>query len=110
MLGEDGIEQLLEATIDCAVQINALQPAELERAIVDSTVQDKAIAHPVDSCLLEIARHKVVVAAKRVGIDLKQTYSQEGKTLRRKAAGYAEPGRALPHAAEQRDFAQTEVQ
>jgi IS5 family transposase len=48
LLGEDGIEQLLKATIDCAVQIKAVRPAELERVIVDSTVQSKAIAHPVD--------------------------------------------------------------
>jgi len=89
LLGEDGIEQLFKATIECAVQIKAVLPADLERVIVDSTVQSKAIAHPVDSRLLEIARHKVVGAAKRAGISLKQTYAQEGKTLRRKAGGYA---------------------
>ncbi len=66
-----------------------MQPKDLERVIVDTTVQEKAIAHPVDSRLLEIARHKVVSAAKRVGISLKQTYAKEGKALRRRAAGYA---------------------
>jgi hypothetical protein len=60
-------------------------PAEFERVIVDTTVQEKAIAHPVDSRLLEIARHKVARAAKRCGIVLKQTFANEGKTLRRKA-------------------------
>ena len=52
-------------------------------------MQEKAIAHPVDSRLLEIARHKVVSAAKRCGIALKQTFAKEGKELRRKAGGYA---------------------
>ena len=89
LLGEDGIEQLLKATIECAVQIKAVRPVDLERVIVDSTVQCKAIAHPVDSRLLEIARHKVVSAARRAGIHMKQTYAHEGKTLRRKAGGYA---------------------
>jgi IS5 family transposase len=88
-LGEEGIEQLLKSTIETAVAIKAIQPGELERVIVDSTVQSKAVAHPVDSRLLEIARHKVVSAARRAGISLKQTYAREGKELRRKAGGYA---------------------
>lgn len=89
IIGEEGLEQLLKSTIETAVEIKAIKPVELERVIVDTTVQEKAIAHPVDSRLLEIARHKVVGAAKRAGIALKQTFAKEGKELRRKAGGYA---------------------
>ena len=88
-LGEDGLEELLKATIDTAVTIQAVQPQELQRVIVDTTVQEKAVAHPIDSRLLEIARHKVVRSAKQAGIALKQTYAKEGKGLRFKAGGYA---------------------
>ena len=88
-VGEEGLEQLLKATVETAVALGAIKPEAFERVIVDTTVQEKAIAHPVDSRLLEIARHKVVSAAKRAGIKLKQTYAKEGKELRRKAGGYA---------------------
>ena len=88
-IGEAGMERILAATIDTAVASNAIKPAEFERIIVDSTVQEKAIAYPVDSRLLEIARHKIVTHAKHCGIVLRQSFAKEGKALKRKAGGYA---------------------
>jgi IS5 family transposase len=90
VLGEAGVEQLLKTTIEAAVATKAVKPAEFERVIVDTTVQEKAIAHPTDSRLLEVAREKIARLAKRAGMKLKLTHEREGKTLRRrKAASYA---------------------
>ena len=88
-LGEAGLEEILSATIKAALDIGAVKKSEFERLIVDTTVQEKAISHPTDSRLLDIARRKVVQAAKRAGIELKQTFEKEGKELRRSAGGYA---------------------
>lgn len=88
-LGEAGVEQLLKTTIETAVGMKAVKPAEFDRVIVDSTVQEKAIAHPTDSRLLEGARAKIAQLASRAGIALKQSYAAEGKKLRRRAGDYA---------------------
>ncbi len=84
-----GVEEMLAKTLETAVDLDAVKTQEFERVIVDSTVQEKAIAHPTDSRLLEVARAKVVSLAKRAGIELKQTFEREGRTLRRRAGGYA---------------------
>ena len=89
ILGEAGVEQLLKTTIETAVAIQAVKRAEFERVIVDTTVQEKAVSHPVDARLLEVAREKLVRLAKRAGIALKMTYEREGKVLRRRASGYS---------------------
>jgi IS5 family transposase len=82
-LGEAGVEELLAMTIAAAVQMKAVTPVEFERVIVDTTVQEKAIAYPTDSRLLEVARARLVQLAQRAGLTLKQTYEREGKSLRR---------------------------
>ena len=54
LLGEEGVEELLAQTINVALELKLIEPQELSRVIVDSTVQEKAIAHPTDSRLLEV--------------------------------------------------------
>ncbi|MGH9887132.1 MAG: IS5 family transposase, partial [bacterium] len=88
-LGEGGVEELLATTIAAAMQMGAVKPAEFERVIVDTTAQEKAIAYPTDSRLLEVARAKLARLAQRAGLTLRQTYEREGKRLRRQAGGYA---------------------
>lgn len=89
LLGEEGVEELLAQTIQVALALKLIKPQDLTRVIVDSTVQEKAIAHPTDSRLLEVARTKLVEAAKDAGIRLKQTFAKEGPELSRKAGRYA---------------------
>ena len=89
LLGEEGVEELLARTLEAAVNLKLIAKKELGRIIVDSTVQEKAIAHPTDSKLLETARAKLVQAAKEEGIELKQTFAKEGHLLGYKAGRYA---------------------
>lgn len=89
VLGEAGVEQLLKTTIETAVRIQAVDKSEFKRVIVDTTVQEKAIAHPTDSRLLEVARRQLAEMAKKLGLAPKQTFEREGRALRRKAGGYA---------------------
>ncbi|MBB5213714.1 hypothetical protein HNQ49_000380 [Parapusillimonas granuli] len=87
LLGEEGVEELLAQTINVA-DLKLIKPQEPSRVIVDTTVQEKAIAHPTDSRLLEVARTKLVEAAKEAGIALKQTFAKEGQALSRQAGRY----------------------
>lgn len=65
--------------MQAAVNLKLIDRKELRQIIVDTTVQEKAIAHPTDSELLETARAKLVEAAKDEGITLKQTFAKEGR-------------------------------
>lgn len=89
VLGEAGVEELLSQTITTAVKLEAVEREALETVVVDTTVQEKAVAYPTDSRLLEVARRKVSLEARRAGVELKQSYEKEGRQLRRRAGGYA---------------------
>jgi IS5 family transposase len=70
-LGEAGVEELLKTTIEASVAMGAVKKADLERVILDTTVQEKAIAHPTDSRLLEVARAKIVRLTQAHGLRFK---------------------------------------
>ncbi|MCB1637066.1 MAG: IS5 family transposase, partial [Xanthomonadales bacterium] len=88
-LGEAGMEELLAQTIAAARTMKAVTVHDLDRVIIDTTVQEKAVAYPTDSRLLEVGRRKLVLLAKRHAIPLRQSYEREGPKLRRRAGGYA---------------------
>ncbi len=89
LLGEAGLEELLAQTIAAAREMKAIDPTAMQRVIVDTTVQEKAVAYPTDSRLLEVARKKIVLLAQRHAIPLRQSYARQGPKLQRQAGGYA---------------------
>ena len=88
-LGEAGMEELLAQTIATARVMKAVTARDLDRVIIDSTVQEKVIAFPTDSRLLEVGRRKLVLVSQREGMSLRQTYEREGASLSRQAGRYA---------------------
>lgn len=88
-VGADRLAELLKETIDLAVREKQLSPRDLERVNVDTTVQEKNITYPTDSKLLYKAIVKLVVAAKKRGIRLRQSYVRVGKKAAVMAGRYA---------------------
>lgn len=56
-----------------------MKPSELSRVIVDTTVQPKHITFPTDAKLMNRAREKLVQLAKKLGVELRQSYTRVGK-------------------------------
>ena len=52
-IGEEGVEWLLTKTIEAGRASGAVAERSLEQVAVDTTVMEKAIAHPTDSRLVE---------------------------------------------------------
>jgi hypothetical protein len=94
-LGEAGLGLPHLTTIETADAIEAVKPQDRKRVMVDSTAQEKAIAHHVHDRLFEFASHKVASRTEPAPIGLKQTFAKESKTLRWKAGCYAHPNGRL---------------
>jgi IS5 family transposase len=73
-LGEEQLTALLQESLAVAHRSGALQTKDLERVVVDTTVEEKAIAHPTDARLNRRAIEKLVDLAKREGVGLRQSY------------------------------------
>ena len=78
-LGEEQIAALLQESLSVAHRTGALASKDLERVVVDTTVQEKAIAHPTDARLAHRAIAKLAELAKREGVKLRQSYLRVAK-------------------------------
>ena len=68
---------------------------------IDTTVQPKAIAHPLDSRLYDRSREILVRLAARQGVPLRQSYRRLAKRALRLASRYAH-GRQMRRAGRER--------
>jgi len=88
-LGEAGAEQMLRETIAAGMNMGAIRPAQLKRINVDTTVQTKAVRYPTDARLYHRCRERLVKAARRQGLVIKQSYRHVGKKLLLQSSRYA---------------------
>ena len=78
-MGEERIAALLQESLAVAVKTKAMKPQDTKRVILDTTVQPKNVMFPTDAKLLNRARESLVRLARKVGIDLRQSYRRVGK-------------------------------
>ena len=88
-IGEEGVEWLLTKTVEAGRASGAVKPRSLSQVTVDTTVMEKAIAHPTDSRLYETARRSLVTLAQKVGIRLRQNYNRKAPRLAAQAGRHA---------------------
>jgi IS5 family transposase len=79
-VGANGIEKLFYQTLSTAQKLGLLRKSHLNKVSIDTTVQEKAIAYPTDARLYYKMRVKLVKAAKKHGIELRQNYRRLGKS------------------------------
>lgn len=88
-IGEEGVEWLLTQTIEAGRRSGALKPDSFERVAVDTTVMEKAIAHPTDARLYERARAHLTALAQKAGLSLRQSYARLAPKLAAQVGRYA---------------------
>ena len=88
-IGKEGAELTLKLTVTVGLVTQTVKPTSLERVVVDTTIQEKAIAYPTDSRLYNRSRERLVRLAVKQGISLRQNYQRLGSRVLMKAGRYA---------------------
>ena len=78
-MGAERLQALLQESLAAATRSGAIKPADLACAVVDTTVQPKNVTFPTDAKLVNRAREKLVTLAKKLGVELRQSYARVGK-------------------------------
>lgn len=88
-VGEAGAGELLRETIEAGLRLEVIKPSQLKRVNVDTTVAEKHIRFPTDPRLYDRMRQRLVMAARREGVALRQSYARVGKRLLARQSRYA---------------------
>src|SRR3954447_10907950 len=78
-VGEDKLVALIQESLAVATRMGAAKPADFRQVVIDTTVQEKAIAFPTDAKLMHRARERLVRLAQARGVTLRQSYVRVGK-------------------------------
>jgi IS5 family transposase len=78
-MGEERLMALLQESLAVATRTGAAKPADFRQVVVDTTVQEKAVAFPTDAKLMHRARERLVRLGKAHGVRLRQSYVRVGK-------------------------------
>src|ERR1700719_3424951 len=87
-VGEQAVETLLQETLAAAYRGGALSVRATEAVAVDTTVQEKAIAHPTEHGLLLAAIERLGRQAKKAGLRLRQSYVRVARHAAMKTGRY----------------------
>lgn len=68
--------------VSVGIATQTVAKASLAVLNMDTTVQDKAVAFPIDARLLHKATIALVRRAKKLGVPLRQSYREVGRSLR----------------------------
>ena len=88
-IGEDGLETLLKEILSTAVRLGFIKLTEFKKVNIDTTVQEKNIRFPTDARLYDRLREKLVKEAKRMNIELRQSYEVVSRKCLHRQSSYA---------------------
>jgi IS5 family transposase len=75
-VGPEGVEKILAASVQVALETKTVTRAELSKTICDTTVMPKAIAYPTDARLIHKSLDRIVKAARKHEVPLKRSYQR----------------------------------